>query len=247
MKVSFVVPAYNEEALIARCLTAIKQELARTLCEAEIIVVDNASTDKTASIAGSIQGVHVVPEPTKGLVAARRAGFMAASGDLIANIDADTRLPPGWLAKVLEEFEHAPQLVALSGPYIYYDVPLRVRLMTALFYRISYCFYRLNRLLKVGSMLQGGNFVVRRRAIEAIGGFNLEFSFYGEDTDLARRLSAVGDVKFTFALPAYSSGRRFIGEGMFMVGLRYSLNFIWATFMKRPFTSDWVDFRSGVG
>ena len=63
-------------------------------------------------------------------------------------------------------------------------------------------------------MLQGGNFVVRRTALEEIGGYNPKFSFYGEDTDLARRLNSVGAVKFTFRLPALSSGRRLIEEGM---------------------------------
>ena len=67
------------------------------------------------------------------------------------------------------------------------------------FYVMGYGFYMLNRfVLRVGSMLQGGNFVVRRAALEEIGGYNPLFSFYGEDTDLARRLNAVGEVKFTF-------------------------------------------------
>lgn len=243
MKISFVVPAYNEEALIEKCINAISAEITRTKCAAEIIVVDNASTDRTNAVASALPGVTVVYEPLKGLVQARRAGFQACSGDLIANIDADTILPEGWLTIALNEFTKTPALVALSGPYIYYDASLRVRLMTAFFYKVSFCFYLLNRLLKVGSMLQGGNFIVRRAAINAIGGFNTDFSFYGEDTDLARRLSKVGKVKFTFRLPAFSSGRRFTGEGIFMVGWLYTMNFFWATFMKRPFTSDWNDFR----
>lgn len=243
MKISFVVPAYNEEALIEHCIKAINAEISRTNCDAEIIVVDNASTDRTNLVASAIAGVKVVYEPLKGLVQARRAGFQASTGDLIANIDADTILPEGWLKTVIEEFSTSPKLVGLSGPYIYYDAPLRVRMMTAGFYRVSYFFYLMNRILKVGSMLQGGNFVVRREAINAIGGFNLDFNFYGEDTDLARRLSAIGDVRFKFGLPAYSSARRFVGEGIFMVGWRYTMNFFWATFMKRPFTSDWNDFR----
>jgi hypothetical protein len=94
-------------------------------------------------------------------------------------------------------------------------------------------------------MLQGGNFIVRRSAMCKIGGYNLDFSFYGEDTDLARRLSKVGDVKFDFKLPAFSSGRRFTGEGIFRVGWLYSINFLWATFMKRPYTTNSVDFRDG--
>jgi glycosyltransferase involved in cell wall biosynthesis len=66
--ISFVVPAYNEEALIASCLSSIRAEVARTGCQAEIIVVDNNSTDSTRRIASSIPGVVIVDEPQRGLV-----------------------------------------------------------------------------------------------------------------------------------------------------------------------------------
>ena len=125
--ISFVVPAYNEEKHLTKTLIAITSEIERTGCKAEIIVVNNASTDGTRELAASFPEVVVVDEPVKGLVQARRAGFLRASGDLIANVDADTIVPEGWLNRVLAEFRHRPGLVALSGPYIYYDVPKRTR------------------------------------------------------------------------------------------------------------------------
>jgi glycosyltransferase involved in cell wall biosynthesis len=242
--ISFVVPAYNEEKHLAKTLEAIVAEIKRSGCVAEVVVVNNASTDGTGGIAASFPDVIVVDEPIKGLVQARRAGFQRASGKLIANVDADTIVTEGWLNRVLEEFRRHPGLVALSGPYIYYDVPKSTRAAVRAFYIMGYGFYVLNRfVLRVGSMLQGGNFVVRRSALEAIGGYNPVFSFYGEDTDLARRLNAVGSVKFTFQLPALSSGRRLLEEGVMRIGLRYSMNFFWATFMRRPFTDEWIDVR----
>jgi glycosyltransferase involved in cell wall biosynthesis len=241
--VSFVVPAYNEEKRLARTLTAIMSELQRSGCIGEVIVVNNASTDATGDIAASYPEVIVVDEPVKGLVQARRAGFLRASGALIANVDADTIVTEGWLDRVLAEFRR-PGLVALSGPYIYYDVPKRTRAVVRAFYMMGYGAYVLNRfVLRSGSMLQGGNFVVRRSALEQIGGYNPDFSFYGEDTDLACRLHAVGAVKFTFALPALSSGRRLVEEGVFRTGLCYAMNFVWATYRRRPFTNDWIDIR----
>src|SRR6516162_9972661 len=102
--ISFVVPAYNEEALIASCLAAIRAEISRTGHRAEIIVVNNNSTDGTPRIASSLPGVGIVDEPLRGLVQARRAGCRAANGQLIANIDADTMLTEGWLRTALEEF-----------------------------------------------------------------------------------------------------------------------------------------------
>lgn len=242
--ISFVVPAYNEEKHLGRSLTAIVAETRRSGRTAEIIVVNNASTDATGDIAASFPEVVVVDEPVKGLVQARRAGFLHASGELIANVDADTIVTPGWLDRVLAEFERSPGLVALSGPYVYYDVSKRTRAAVRAFYVMGYGFYVLNRfVLRAGSMLQGGNFVVRRTALEQIGGYNPVFSFYGEDTDLARRLTEVGAVKFTFQLPALSSGRRLTEEGVFRIGLRYSMNYVWATYRHRPFTPGWIDVR----
>jgi glycosyltransferase involved in cell wall biosynthesis len=65
LSISFVVPAYNEEALIASCLAAIQAEIARTGCPAEIIVVDNNSSDGTRRIASSVPGVVIVDEPQR--------------------------------------------------------------------------------------------------------------------------------------------------------------------------------------
>ena len=243
-RVSFVVPAYNEEALLPACIAAIQAEVARSGVDAEVIVVDNASTDGTGAVAGAIPGVRVVHEPSKGLVQARRAGFKAARGALIANIDADTLVPPLWLDRVLAAFAKDPKLVALSGPYDYHDVPFRLRATARMFYAVAYGAYAFNKhVLGVGSMLQGGNFVILRTAMEQIGGFNDRFKFYGEDTDIARRMSKVGNVTFTWKLMAKSSGRRLQGDGLMMTGVRYSANYLWATFFRKPFTDAWNDYR----
>ena len=246
MKISFAIPAYNEEHYLGDCLKAIVAQKAAAPCEVEIVVVNNASTDRTKEIAASFakDGVRVVDEMQKGLVHARRAGYTAATGDIIANVDADTRITPGWIKKVYRAFDRDPKLVAISGPFIYDDAPMGVRFWTRVFYIIGYIFYIINRfILRVGSMLQGGNFVVRRSAMDAIGGYDESLSFYGEDSDVARRLSKVGKVRFTFRLPAYSSSRRLAKEGSFMMGLRYSLNYFWMMYFKRPFTKNYIDIR----
>lgn len=248
-RVSFVVPAYNEERLLPACLEAIQAEIKRAGCTAEVIVVNNASTDRTREVAGSFEGVALVDQPIKGLSQARSAGFEASRGVLVANIDADTLIPEGWLDRVFEAFD-APRppgkkpLVVLSGPYDYYDVPPYMQRAARAFYGMGYCTYLFNkRVLGVGSMVQGGNFVVLSDALASIGGISDQFSFYGEDTDIAKRMCAVGDVVFTYALRAKSSGRRLRGDGMVLTGLRYGLNYTWATFFRKPFTTAWNDYR----
>jgi glycosyltransferase involved in cell wall biosynthesis len=260
MRISFVVPAYNEEAYLPACLDAILSQT-RTLPaglspdDIEIIVVNNASTDRTRDVALSYPGVTLVDEPRKGLTFARQAGFAASTGDLIANVDSDSRLTPGWLAQVLITFAEAESkaepmqlnrqpLAALSGPILYYDLTPRQRILVHVFYLTAWTTYAINRyILRVGSMVQGGNFVTSRAALEAIGGFNTAISFYGEDTDIARRLNEVGEVRFTFALKMFSSARRLKKEGMLTMAWRYGINYLWTTFFKRPYTDTYIDIR----
>jgi GT2 family glycosyltransferase len=113
-----------------------------------------------------------------------------------------------------------------------------------LFYAVAFSVYALNRwVLRAGSMVQGGNFVLRRQALVQIGGFNTAIAFYGEDTDIARRMSRVGKVKFTFGLKMFSSARRLKHEGIFTMAGKYTINYLWTTFRKKPFTEEYIDIR----
>jgi glycosyltransferase involved in cell wall biosynthesis len=244
MKLSFVIPAYNEEHYIGKCLSSIADQLRATPHDCEIIVVNNASTDGTEKVASSYSGVLVVNESRKGIVHARRAGYLASTGDLIANIDADTILPAGWIERVFQEFSENKNLAALSGPYIYYDLPRLTNLATRFFYYSGYIIYLANHyILKRGGMLQGGNFIIRRSALEQIGGYDTSIEFYGEDTDIARRARTAGEVLFTFKLPMYTSGRRLAKEGVITMGLKYSINHLWILLFKKPFTKNHIDIR----
>jgi len=244
MRLSFVVPAYNEEAYLPACLESILAQT-RDLGEpVEIIVVNNASTDRTREVALKYPGVRVVDEPHNGLTCARQAGFAASTGELIANVDSDSRLTPGWVKQVLETFAADPKMVAFSGPFVYYDLTPVQRVSVQVFYAAAFLVYVLNRyVLRAGSMVQGGNFVLRRAALEQIGGFNTSIAFYGEDTDIARRLNGIGKVRFTFDLKMFSSARRLKKEGMLTIAARYTINYLWTTFRKKPFTEEYIDIR----
>src|SRR3569833_563376 len=135
MLLAFVIPAYNEQALIGKCVESVLAEIKRSgRNDVDVVVVNNNSTDRTAEIASSYPGVRVVDEKQKGLVSARDGGFRATTAELVANIDADTIVPPGWLDVVFAEFEKDPTLVCLSGPYVYYDLRARNRFLISLFF-----------------------------------------------------------------------------------------------------------------
>ena len=107
MRVSIVIPAYNEEEGIAATIASIPvAELEASGYEVETLVIDNASTDKTAEIARSC-GARVVYESKKGYGNAYQCGINQATGDIVATGDADTTYPfdalPGILAKMSEE------------------------------------------------------------------------------------------------------------------------------------------------
>ena len=87
--VSFIVPAHNEERLIGRTLDALRAAAATLPLPSEIIVVDDASTDGTATVAHS-HGAHVVPVRLRHIAAVRNAGAKVARGDMLIFVDADT-------------------------------------------------------------------------------------------------------------------------------------------------------------
>jgi len=245
MKLAFVIPAYNEEALIGKCVESVLAEVKRSGRDCEVVVVNNNSTDRTAEIA-SAAGARVVDEKQKGIVSARDGGFQATTAELVANIDGDTMVTPGWLDVVFEEFEKDPRLVCLSGPYVYYDLNPWQRFLVGGFYGLTTLIYWINRyVLRVGSVVQGGNFVLKRDAWIRAGGFNREIKFYGEDTDVAVRLARQGKVKFTHRLKMKTSGRRLAEEGIIRTGLTYTLNFFWVTFAGKPATHQHTDIRPG--
>ena len=236
-KISLVIPAYNEEKYIGACLEhAIKNSAGKFF---EIIVIDNASIDRTREEAEKFPGVRVVREEKKGLTCARERGFIEAKGDLIAYIDADTRMGEAWYERVVREFAHDPDLAVLSGPYVYYDISSFQKLLVRLYWYVL----ALPVYLIVGYMTVGGNFVIRREVLNKMNGFDTTIAFYGEDTNIARRAHAFGKVKFALRFEMDTSGRRLAGQGAFKTMRIYVANFLSEVFLHRPVTQEYEDIR----
>lgn len=214
LRVSVVIPVYNEAERLSACLEAIAGQ---TVTPYEVIVVDNNSTDATAAVAARFGFARLLREPKQGVVHARNRGFDAARGDLIARIDADTLLPPSWIAQVQDIFR-SPGVSAVSGAPHYYDFPLhRIADPVDMVLRA-----RLARKLKDTNFLWGANMAVRRDDwLRVRPDLCVENSLH-EDFDLGIHLQARGlKVVYDEELVAGVSSRR-IDSG-FLPFLRYTL------------------------
>ena len=237
MKISLVIPAYNEEKYIGSCLEYAIASCGEKLFE--IIVIDNASTDKTGEIAKSFAGVKVIYEEKKGLTRARERGFRESQGDIIWYIDADTRMPLGWYDTVVKEFSKDKNLACLTGPHVYFDIPKWQQIIVKLFwYFPATILYWM-----VGYMVIGVNFAIRRDVLVSMNGFDTTIEFYGEDTNIARRAHEFGKVKFmpSFGMP--TSGRRLSNLGLWRTFAVYTSNHLSEIFIRKPITKKYVDFR----
>lgn len=242
MRIAIIVCAYNEEAYIGPCLQAL---VAQQRLPDEILVVDNASDDRTGDIAKAVPGVRVVREDRKGLVQARDTGARMASADLLLFLDADCVAPPEWVGRIERCFVRRPQLLALSGTYRFYDWHLPGRLLIRAYdLTVAPATHLLVKyVLRCGVVFYGGNFAVRRSALAAIGGFDTSIEFHGEDTNLGRRLAAIGDVALRHDCRVGTSARRYRAMGTWTVVGLYVRNF-WSELLRhRPADTAHVDVR----
>ncbi|MBU2101345.1 glycosyltransferase family 2 protein [Patescibacteria group bacterium] len=239
MKLSIVIPAHNEEGYISNCLDSLNRYIVGDPKLLEIIVVDNASTDKTAEIANKFSGVRVVSEPRKGANYARQKGLEEAKGELIAYLDADTEISADWLYKIYEHFQGPKELICLSGPAYFFDLSDWHNIAMETYYNLV----AKPTHTATGYMVIGSNFVVKKDALEQIGGFDTNIPFYGDDANIGRRLSRAGRVEFDKKFMVYTSGRRMAAEGVVKVSMRYAANYISETVIRKPISKRYNDIR----
>jgi len=227
MTISVVIPAYNEEKYIGDCIESVLNHAPLNLLE--IIVVCNACTDRTAEVALRYPTVRVVEELRKGTGYARNTGFLQSKGDIIAYIDADSRIHAEWFPMIESAFAADIGLASLSGPYRFYDLPdWKNRIVYMWWMTFAVPEYYRSKFAIVG-----GNFAARRSALEAVDGFDTSIAFWGDDTNLARRLRNVGRVKFTMNFYNLSSARRLQGEGFLKAGTSYAINYLSQAYFQK--------------
>ncbi|MFA9289062.1 MAG: glycosyltransferase family 2 protein [Weeksellaceae bacterium] len=151
MKVSVVIPVFNEEKYLKNCLESIcNQEITAD----EIIVVDNNSTDKSVEIAKEFP-VRIVHEAEQGMIAARNRGFNEAKYEIIARTDADVTVPRTWIKTIKHMFD-TQEIDAFSGPIVY-DLPFQTSNSALLFLSTS-------KILFGHNILLGPNMILKKSA-----------------------------------------------------------------------------------
>jgi len=162
-QVSVVIPARNEERMLPLTLESIERAVADLGVRAEVIVVDDASTDRTAEIARD-HGASVVSVELHNIGAVRNAGAAQATGDLLVFIDADTQLPADVLQGALQAIDDG---AVGGGAGLHFD-------------DVSWFQQQLSRMfswywLRWHGWAAGCFMFCRREEFEAIGGFDEEY------------------------------------------------------------------------
>jgi glycosyltransferase involved in cell wall biosynthesis len=235
--VSVLIPAYNEEKYIGKTLDAIFQQDYPKL---EVIVVNNASTDKTSEEINRFIEAHlytegiikVMYEEKQGTNFARECGRKAASGSIIAQLDADCLPDKHWISKGVCLLQMS-KAVAITGPYDYSDTFFLRRtfimLGQVLFYPLI---NKIVQFFKRGGIMIGGNSFINANILDRAGGYNVNLTFYGDDVDTARKISAFGKIKYSSKLTLKTSSRRFTALGFNKVQKRYRKVFWDLVFLK---------------
>jgi len=185
-RISLIIPAYNEERYLARCLDSVALQTEQFY---EVLVVDNNSTDKTVAVARTYPFVKLVHEEQQGRVFARNAGFWAARGDILARIDADAVLPADWSARVAVHFANAANSqTAWTGGPLFYNVRFP-RLVSSIYDLFA---FRFNWLLTGHPTLWGSNMALPKALWQEVSSDVCLRNDVHEDLDLAIHLHRRG-------------------------------------------------------
>jgi glycosyltransferase involved in cell wall biosynthesis len=240
MKISVIVPAYNEEKLIAAALRAMQAAMvsfSQRGWTTEMIVCDNNSTDATAALARAA-GAQVVFEPVNQIARARNTGAAAATGDWLVFVDADSRPTPELFDEVAAQIEGGR---CLAGGC---TVRLDERHFLADFFTGGW-----NMLSRIRRWAAGSFIFCEREAFRAVGGFSQEL-YASEEIDLSKKLNKLArqrgrEVVILHRHPLLTSARkmRLYSRGEWLAFTRKAVFNPRKTITSREACTPWYDGR----
>jgi glycosyltransferase involved in cell wall biosynthesis len=213
--ITVIVPAYNEEKLIVRCLDSLA---AQDPVPDEILVVDNASKDRTAEMVKQFIAAHptlntrMIYETKQGCHHARETGWRESIGAIIIHVDADEIMPPGWLARIRATLMLNPKLDVIGGTVRFENPPFSIWLMQVLF---NLLYPRLVQLSKGFPYICGGMTIAKREVLEKMNGYINKPDDELDDYYLSKQAHQLGyTLRYIPAIYGIHSLRRYEAGGL---------------------------------
>ena len=198
--ISIIVLTCNGKEHLEECISALRKQ---TYSRTEIILVDNGSRDGSAEFVrrrfkASVRVVEL--SENIGYTGGNNAGIRAARGEYIAFLNDDTRADPRWLEKMYAALEGGPKFGMAAGKIVSYYHPDIIDNVGHLIYRDG-TFRGRGRLERDRGQYDqteevlapsGCAFMVRKKILDRVGGFDEDFFIYGDDADLSLRVRLAG-------------------------------------------------------
>lgn len=212
-KLSIVIPVYNQWNFTRACLKSIQATVPADL--AEVIVVDNASSDPTQKAApflgNQLFGAnfhYIRNDVNRNFAGASNQGADIAKGDYLVFLNNDTEVQPGWYEPLLQDFEQWPNLAGTGPLLLYPELPLlghtvqHLGVSVSAFYKVGHLYdgipaaSPLARKRRFFQIITAACLLMPRQLFARAGGFDEAYINGFEDVDLCARLSAQG-LRFT--------------------------------------------------
>ena len=209
-EVSIVIPAYNEAHHILRTISSLS--VLELPYATELLVIDNASTDRTQELLRSV-GVHVVREETQGVQFARTRGLTMAKGKYLLQADADSIYPPKWGIDYIKQLQH-PEVMVAYGSHAFIPPERGDRRFLAFYEWIGRRLYAFRRLRHAYNNTFGFNMAVRTVDAREKGSY-MHDEGGNEDGQMTLSLMKYGQVAYCSSLDSrvWTSPRRLMDDG----------------------------------
>jgi hypothetical protein len=196
LRISVVICTCDRSDYLNRCLNYLKDQKYTNF---EVIVVNGPSTDDTIEILLTRKDIKVVQNPLRNLSVSRNLGIQQASGDIVAFIDDDALPYDNWLFEIVKRYNELPSnVVGVGGRTFFankfiFQFEAGISDLFGAAYHVSVNDERINQ-PNFYKYLMGTNSTFRRDALLAINGFDEQYDYYLDETDLAVRLQKAGGV-----------------------------------------------------